>query len=80
MGEVCPLIKEWRVRKLWSCKYVCYLDDNDSPTILREIKEIQFPNLEYISLSGNNIESVEGLSQIHLPRLKWLFIGTDANI
>ena len=58
----------------------CKLAIVGSPTILREIKEIKFPKLQWLFVSGNLTESVEGLSQIHLPKLAYLQIGTSANI
>ena len=70
MDEICPLIKEWRVRKLYLCKYVCYEDNNELPTIFRGMEEVKFPNLQYMDLVGNEIESVEGFNRIHLPKLE----------
>ena len=80
MDEVCPLIKEWRTTNLKLCKYACDLDENSLPKILRQIKEVKFPNLQDIFLIGNLIESVEGLNRIHLPKLENLFISTSSNI
>ena len=80
MDEVCPFIKEWRTKQLLLRKYGYYIDFNQLPTIPKKIKEIKFPNLQNIGLGENLIESVEGLSQIHLPNLKWLGKGKFANI
>ena len=70
MKEVCPLIKEWKVKRLSASKYTFYTGSNWCPTILHQIKEVMFPHLKKILLSGNEIESVEGLNRIHLPLIE----------
>ena len=80
MSEVCQQVKEWKVEELHLRKCGFYLDNNQIPTILQEIKDVRFPNLKAILLRGNMIESLEGLNRIVLPKLSWLAIGTDANI
>ena len=79
-NQVCALIKEWKAEKIDLRKVVSYLENNQSPTILLAIKEVRFPNLKKIYLTGNSIESVEGLGNIHLPKLEWLGISTIATI
>ena len=80
MDEVCLLIKEWRIKYLHFGKDFFNLDVNRSLTILKEIQEVRFPNLQWIYLRDNLIESVEGLNQIHLPQLERLYLSTYANI
>ena len=43
--------------------------------LLKQIRHIRFPNLQFINLRDNNIESVEGFSHIFMPELDDLFIG-----
>ena len=45
--------------------------------ILKQIRQIRFPNLQFINLRDNNIESVEGFSHIFMPELDDLFIGNE---
>ena len=49
--------------------------NNNSETILKEISAIEFPNLTAISLTWNNIETVEGFSRIMLPQSQVLVLG-----
>ena len=72
MEEVCPLIKEWKLNQLSIGKFAFHLGSNKCPTTLRQIKEVRFPNLIGIDVRGNIIESVEGLSRVHLPKTQKL--------
>ena len=80
MDKVCPLIKNWKAKMLELRKYSFYLGLNESPTILQSIREVRFPELTLINVQGNNIESVEGISRIHFPKLTGLWISTSVNM
>ena len=80
MNQVCPLIKEWKTETLNLSKRVLESEWNHFPTILREIKEVRFPDLKQICLSKNSLESVEGLNKIRLPKLEKFWISTFSNI
>ena len=83
MDKVCSLIKEWITKQLLlRSNYACDIDSKQSPTILKQIKKVKFPNLQSIdlALAYNLIESVEELNQFHLPNLESLDISTSANI
>ena len=43
--------------------------------IIQELKEVNFPFLQYLYLGGNMVESVEGFNQIYLPELRQLWIS-----
>ena len=47
-----------------------YQEYNQIPTIIPRISEIKFPFLRFIKISGNAIETVEGLSRVHMPKLE----------
>ena len=40
--------------------------------MIKEINHILFPQMTYLSLSGNKIESIEGISRIYMPQLEEL--------
>lgn len=52
----------------------------ENKEMIREIVNIKFPNLVYISLQQNNIETVEGLSRVRFPHLKQLHLGENSII
>ena len=54
-----------------------YLALNKCPTIVKEVMEVIFPHLFLLKLSGNEIESIEGLNRIYMPALEQLWIGTS---
>jgi hypothetical protein len=47
--------------------HIGQIDRNRRPQILKEISRIQFPNLTTLVLFGNNIESLEGFSEVYMP-------------
>jgi hypothetical protein len=48
--------------------------NNERPTLGREIEHIKFPNLTYLHLEGNNIQSLETFDFIIAPNLAHLFL------
>ena len=67
-------IKEWNVKEL-------VLGDNEHPNIIKEIEHIRFPSLQFISLFGNEISSIENLCRMYLPCLKeWISISTISDM
>ena len=69
-GDVCSIIKEWKVEFLQTRKYV--LGWNECSKILQQIKEVIFPCIQTINIEGNEIDSMEGFNRIHLPLLERL--------
>ena len=45
------------------------LDANHVPTILKDIKLIEFSRLVKLSIRYNKIETLEGFHRIHIPQL-----------
>ena len=45
------------------------------PKIISHLHNISFTNLHYLSLTENNITSIESLSQLKVPNLQILFIS-----
>ena len=43
--------------------------------LLKQIEHISFPNLTYIDLGGNGLNSIEALTRVHLPKLMELGFG-----
>ena len=67
-------IQEWNVKEL-------VLGDNEHPNIIKEIEHIRFPSLQFISLFGNEISSIENLCRMYLPCLKeWISISTISDM
>ena len=48
--------------------------DNEEPKILKQIEHIQLGKLIGMELNGNNIESIECMSRIHMPLLQYFWI------
>lgn len=44
------------------------------PSILKEIGHIDFADLQYLKISGNGLESIEGINRIWMPVLKELWM------
>ena len=45
------------------------IDENQEPSIIRQIQDISFPNLTYIGLGRNGLKSIEALARTNLPAL-----------
>ena len=71
--STCPYIDEWRVIHIHKSAF-----EKDKPVILKQIKNIRFPNLFSLHLSENEIESIEMLAQMWMPRLTELSICTPS--
>ena len=54
-----------------------YTGEKKGATILKDISEIRFPHLRVISITRNNISTIEGLNRIFLPELKDIFLSTN---
>jgi DNA polymerase/3'-5' exonuclease PolX len=53
------------------------VDNNDRPTMVKEISHVHFTALTQLQLGGNKIESAEGLIRVHMAHIKCLFLCTD---
>ena len=51
-------------------------DDNQKVEILKELAHIRFNNLNILWVWGNKIESIEGLSQVHMPQIRGIGLST----
>ena len=69
MNNFCPFVKAWKSEQIYAGMNFLPQDFNDHPTIIQEIKNVDFPNLKVIYLTSNQIESLEGLNRIHIPLL-----------
>ena len=49
---------------------------NHRATIVKEIAHIHFTALTILWLSGNRIESVEGLARVHMAHIQSVELGT----
>ena len=56
-------------------KYM-YIDEgnNRHPTILKEIRHIQFASLKLLNLGNNRIASIEGIESLMMPQLEELYL------
>ena len=54
--------------------------NNQIPTILKVLEPIHFPCLEFLILYSTQIESIEGISRMPLPRLRTINIGIELAI
>ena len=75
MEEVSQCIREWKLKNLYLRTNKRYVDRNQEPTIIRQIQHVRFPNLVYIGLGGNGIQSIEALARIGLPAIKEIGIS-----
>ena len=50
--------------------YFWYVENNSEEKIIAQIKDISFPYLKSLELFGNNIKSIENLSELYLPSLR----------
>ena len=53
------------------------IGDNDRVTIVKEIAHINFTLLTRLDLGDNRIESVEGLTRVHMAHIKSVGLGTN---
>lgn len=77
MSKEVRKIKVWRAKELYISNNIHNLDKNYYPLIIRDIESVGFPQLQIIYLWGNNIEAVEGLSQLRAPALTVLRLGNN---
>ena len=49
---------------------------NDRATLVKEIAHLHFTALTNLYLSGNRIESVEGLARVQMPHIVGVSLGT----
>jgi Leucine-rich repeat (LRR) protein len=56
------------------------VEDNRRPELLKDIAHITFTNLTSLQLSENNIESVEELAFLFMPKIRWLYLGNPSLI
>ena len=70
MDQVLALIREWKVERMGLSKFTTILGSSSSPKILKGIKEVLFPHLQFINLPFNDVESIEEVDRIYLPALK----------
>ena len=68
ISHICPLIKEWKMSHLGISQKSFMIDSNKN--IFSEIKEISFPHLLNLNLTGNKTGSLEGFNRISMPMLK----------
>ena len=52
------------------------VDDNQKVEILKELAHVRFNNLTVLWVWGNEIESIEGLSQVYMPQIRGLGLST----
>ena len=52
-----------------------YVGRNQEPKIIKQIAHIRFPRLKIISVSKNDLLSIEALSRVEMPELAELGIG-----
>ena len=52
------------------------IEYNERSTVLKDIVHINFTNLTYLQLGGNQIESIEGLPRVQMPHIQHLFLCT----
>ena len=50
------------------------VDNNQRPTLVREIAHIYFTALTWLNLGRNKIESIEGLSRVQVPHICRLYL------
>ena len=48
---------------------------NDRATLVKEIAHLHFTALTLLNLSGNGIESVEGLARVQMPHIEYVGLG-----
>ena len=77
MNVVFLEVAVWKNRKIWLSTFDNILDANRQQTMLKEIENIKFPFLSFLSLWGNRIASLEPLSRISMPKLQKLDLCTD---
>ena len=46
-----------------------YAVNNQQPGIVRHIRDASFPNLQYIGLGENRLQSIEALVRVNVPAL-----------
>ena len=49
---------------------------NDRATLVKEIAHLHFTALTLLNLSGNGIESVEGLARVQMPHIEYVYLCT----
>jgi hypothetical protein len=54
-------------------------DDNDRAIMVKEIAHIHFTALTWLQLTGNKIESIEGLARVQMAHIEMLSLGTHTN-
>ena len=73
-----PSSKNGKFGSLRQVKVGLYSGDNKKcPKMIKDISEVKFPYLYEISLSGNNIESIEGLSRIDMPLISQVYLSKN---
>ena len=55
------------------------LGDNHRATVVKEIAHIHFTALIYLTLSGDRIESIEGLPRVKMTSIKYLILRRYAD-
>ena len=55
MINVCPLMKEWKTKRLFLRTSLLMQVNNDYPHILRELAPVRMESLTFIDLMGNQI-------------------------
>jgi hypothetical protein len=54
-------------------------DYNHRLTAIQEISHINFTALTMLNLTGNNLQSIEGLPNLHIPHIQLLFLCTHTD-
>ena len=81
MDQLYVQIKEWKIKSLNLCKESDHgLGRNRHNQILKEISSIKFSNLSYLNVAQNNIESIECLSWLRIPKLAELHLSSLVSI
>ena len=80
MDRVCKCIRKWKISSFWVGKHYTNIERVGASEILREISEIRFPRLQTISITGNNICSIEGISRLSVPALKEIHLSKNGLI
>jgi hypothetical protein len=66
----------WEVQKLYLSKDADNVDENQRPTIVKELEHIHLLSLNVLFLWGNQIQSIEGLARLHMPFVEELNLCT----
>ena len=74
-GVEYPIHQGMETRKTVSVYWICDIDKTQEPRMIRHLQNISFPNLGYMTLGKNDLESIEGLASIHLPLLMEISVG-----